>query len=169
MGLRVFAALFFVSLLSSICGFFCETLGGLAFLAAGLRLWRYHLLPLLWEITGPVIWLIVFLVMGPFMLAFDAVERDRGWEGRRRTTFRVLYLVVVGPVVEVLIDELVCKARLGGPLYTHTVLPTLEGPGSLLSPFDCLTLYDHYPLTEATHARLDAWLLQSESRRAVAR
>src|SRR5437763_199721 len=31
-----------------------ETLGGLVFLAGGVRLWRYHITPVLWQIASPV-------------------------------------------------------------------------------------------------------------------
>lgn len=137
-----------VALLSAACWIVCETLGGLAFLGAGVRLWRYHMAPLFWDITSPVIWVIVFLVMPPFMIAFARIEERRRFRGVRRLTYRVLLLVIVGPVVEVLINELVFKAHLGGPLYTYTVLPTFGGSGSLLSPFYYFTLYIHYPLTD---------------------
>src|SRR5262245_37091882 len=98
--MRAFQTWLLVSLLSSLSWIICETLGGLAFLAAGVRLWTYHMVPLFWRITSPVIWVVVFIVMGPFMIAFHQVEARRGWRGRRRTLYRTLFLVTVGPVVE---------------------------------------------------------------------
>ncbi len=138
-----------ISLLSSVSWIVCETLGGLAFLAAGVRLWSYHMVPLFWRITSPVIWLVVFLVMGPFMLGFHRVEARRGWSGVRRALYRSLFLVTVGPIVEVIINQYFFKGLLGAALYTYEKLPTFEGSGSLLSPFYYFTLYIHYPMTAA--------------------
>lgn len=146
--MRSFRVWLVVSLLSSVSWIVCETLGGLAFLAAGIRLWTYHMMPVFWQITSPVIWLVVFVAMGPFMLAFGAVESRAGWHGGRRTLYRILYLVTVGPVVEVLINKLFFIGLLGAPLYTYTALPTFGGSGSVLSPFYYFTLYIHYPMTE---------------------
>jgi uncharacterized membrane protein len=144
---------FAASLLSALSWVVCETLGGLAFLSSGVRLWSYHLAPLFWNITSPVVWLVVFLVMGPLILTFQRFELRRQWKGARRIAYRLLFLVVVGPVAEVLTNELVFKVLLGKALYTYLVLPTFGGSGSLLSPFYYATLYIHYPMNRVLQAR----------------
>ncbi len=140
-----------VSLLSAILWAICETLGGLAFLAGGVRLWSYQVAPIFWRMTSPVIWLILFVGMPPFIFAFRAWERRRG----RRIGARCLYLMIVGSVMEVLINTGLFQGLLGRPLFLYEVLPTFGGSGSLLSPLYYLTLYPHYSLTE--------FLLRSES------
>lgn len=146
--MRPFLVWLVVCALSSVSWIVCETLGGLAFLAAGVRLWTYQMMPLFWKITSPVIWLVVFVAMGPFMLAFGALEERAGWKGHRKVAYRILYLVTVGPIVEVLINKLFFIGIIGQPLYVYETLPTFGGSGSVLSPFYYFTLYVHYPMTE---------------------
>jgi hypothetical protein len=116
-----------------------ETLGGLLFLAFGVRLWRYVMTPILWEIASPVGWAFVFAVAGINCFGYLLIEHRLGIRGRRRWLYRALFLMVAGPVNEVIFDSLIWRL-VGTPIYLYTVWPTFAGTGSLLSPFYYLTL-----------------------------
>ena len=124
-----------------------EAAGGLFFLALGVRLWRYELLPLLWAITSPVVWLFALSLIVPLSIAYDRLVACR-WQGRARLTARALFVMTLGPALEVLINELLFKAWLGHALYVYTVLPTVSGSGSWLSPLYYATLLIHVPITD---------------------
>ncbi len=125
----------------------CEVAGGLAFLAAGARLWRYHLLPLWSDITSPIVWMFAATLIIPLSLAFER-RFTRNVRGLARLARVAAFVAVVGPVLEVLINELGFKAFVGQGLYTYTVLATFDGSGSWLSPFYYLTLLVHVPITD---------------------
>lgn len=124
-----------------------EVGGGLAFLAAGVRLWRYDIAPLFWEITSPVVWVFAVTLIVPLSIAYDrrVCHRRLGW---RRASARLVFLMVTGPVLEVLINEHIFKAWYGRPLYEYLVLPLFNGSSSLLSPLYYATLMIHVPITE---------------------
>ena len=125
-----------------------EVGGGLAFLAAGVRLWRYQVVPLFSDITSPVVWTIAGLLIVPVMLLFDRVFRTERLSPRRRAAARLGFMMLVGPVLEVLINRHVFMTLFGEPLYLYTYLPTFHGSGSLLSPFYYATLYIHVPVAD---------------------
>jgi|KBSSwiStaDraftv2_1062776.scaffolds.fasta_scaffold00016_76 hypothetical protein len=125
-----------------------EVTGGLAFLAFGIRLWRYEIVPLFSAITSPVIWVLAALLIGPLMVAFDRLIGIERLSSRRRLVARLGFLMTAGPVIEVLINRLFFVGVLGQPLYAYLVLPTFEGSGSLLSPLYYATLYIHIPLMD---------------------
>jgi len=137
----------FTAVLSSAAWIVCETLGGLFFLALGLRLWSYHVLPICWDITSPMIWLIIFLGMPPFLLVWNRIESVSNWTAPQRVLYRCLFLAITGPIVEVLINDYIFRP-LGTPLYLYTYLETFNGSGSWLSPLYYLTLYIHFPIGE---------------------
>ncbi|GEM_PF-5703451 len=149
-----------LAFLSASLWFACESLGGLAFLAAGVRLWSYHVTPFLWGITSPTVWAILFVGMPPFMLAFEKFERRSGWTGPRLAAARAAFLMIVGPPMELFVNESIFRGLLGSPLYTYEVLPTFGGSGSWLSPLYYLTLYPHFPLADFLrgNARLETSL-----------
>jgi hypothetical protein len=122
-----------------------EVCGGLGFLAAGVRLWRYEIFPLAWDITSPVIWCIAAVLIPVCCIPLDRVA-DRKLSPRALLWARLAFFMTVGPVVEVLINELLFKRYLGSPLYRYLVLPTFDGSGSLLSPLYYATLLIHYPI-----------------------
>lgn len=124
-----------------------ETLGGLAFLAAGVRLWRYEILPVFRGITSPVIWTFAFLLIVPLVALFDRAVTRR-LPARQAGVVRLAYLMAAGPVLEVLINEGLFRGALGRPLYVYLVLPTFDGSGSLLSPLYYATLYPHLAVTD---------------------
>jgi hypothetical protein len=66
-------------------------------------------------------------------------ENWAGVHGPRRWICRGLFLVVSGPINEVLWNSVIWSAA-GTPLYEYTVLPTFDGSGSYLSPLYYLTL-----------------------------
>jgi hypothetical protein len=117
----------------------CETLGGLLFLACGIRLWRYVMTPILWEIASPVGWAFVFVVAGMNCFGYLLLEHRLGVSGRWRWLYRALFLMVAGPVNEVVFNSLFWHLY-GTPIYLYTVWPTFAGSGSLLSPLYYLTL-----------------------------
>jgi hypothetical protein len=117
----------------------CETLGGLLFLACGVRLWRYVMTPILWQIASPVGWAFVFVVAGMNCFGYLLLERRLRVRGRRRWLYRALFLMVAGPVNEVIFNSLIWRLS-GTPIYLYTVWPTFAGSGSLLSPLYYLTL-----------------------------
>jgi hypothetical protein len=102
-----------------------EVSGGLAFLAAGVRLWRYQILPL-----------------------FSRAFRTDRLSPRRRAAARLGFMMCMGPVLEVLINRHVFIRLFGEPLYLYTVLPTFHGSGSILSPLYYATLYIHVPVAD---------------------
>ena len=122
-----------------------EVCGGLLFLAAGVRLWRYEILPLCWDITSPVVWCIAAAMIPVCSMPLDRVA-PRLLEPRMIIWVRLGFFMTVGPVMEVLINELVFKRYFGTPLYRYLVLPTFDGSGSLLSPLYYATLLIHYPI-----------------------
>jgi hypothetical protein len=117
----------------------CETLGGLLFLALGTRLWAYHITPIFWAIASYVGWCYVFVILGTGCLAYLVWEHGMGVAGRRRWLYRSLFLVIAGPVTEVIWNHATWNV-LGTPLYLYTYLPTFDGSGSLLSPLYYQTL-----------------------------
>ena len=127
------------SAISLLAWIVCETLGGLLFLAGGVRLWRYVMTPILWEIASPVGWAFVFVVAGMNCFGYLLVEHRLGVRGRRRWLYRALFLMLAGPVNEVIFDSLIWRL-VGTPIYLYTVWPTFAGTGSLLSPLYYLTL-----------------------------
>jgi len=77
---------------------------------------------------------------------------DSEWQwarvsGRRRWVCRGLYLVILGPINEVLWNSLIWWVW-GDPLYQYTLLPTFAGSGSLLSPLYYLTLLSGFWVDE---------------------
>ena len=125
-----------------------EVSGGLAFLAAGVRLWRYQIVPLFSDITSPVVWTIAGLLIVPVMLLFDRAFRTDRLSPRRRAAARLGFMMCMGPVLEVLINRHVFIRLFGEPLYLYTVLPTFQGSGSILSPLYYATLYIHVPVAD---------------------
>lgn len=124
-----------------------EVAGGLFFLALGVRLWRYELMPLFWAITSPVVWLFALTLIVPLSIGYDRLVARR-WTGRARFVARALFVMSAGPALEVLINELLFKAGIGRALYVYTVLPTFSGSGSWLSPLYYATLLIHVPITD---------------------
>jgi hypothetical protein len=125
----------------------CEVAGGLAFLAAGIRLWRYEIAPLWFEITSPVVWLLAAAGILPLTIAFER-RWTRGLRGARRFARLAVFVAIVGPVIEVLLNEWFFKPIVGRPLYAYLVAPTFDGSGSLFSPLYYLTLLVHVPITD---------------------
>jgi hypothetical protein len=124
-----------------------EVGGGLFFLLFGVRLWRYEIVPLFFEITSPVVWMLAFLLIVPLSHVFDlAFGKQR--PKRTRLLAYLAFLMVTGPVVEVILNEHFFRPLFGRALYQYLVLPTFEGSGSLLSPLYYATLVLHRPLTE---------------------
>jgi len=125
----------------------CEVAGGLAFLALGIRLWRYHLMPLWWDITSPIVWMFAVTLIVPLCRAFE-----RRWTPGRGVGARMAGLAAfvgtIGPVLEVLLNELGFKGLVGRGLYEYTVLATFGGSGSWLSPLYYMTLLVHVPITD---------------------
>jgi hypothetical protein len=137
-----------------------EVCGGLAFLAAGVRLWRYEILPLCWDITSPVVWCIAAAA-----IPFCCIPLDRFTERLPPRTViwvRLAFFMTVGPVAEVLINELLFKRFLGSPLYRYLVLPTFDGSGSLLSPLYYATLLIHYPILARLRTRPSGILIRDQ-------
>jgi hypothetical protein len=142
--LRLLAA----CLAGSIAWAISEVSGGLAFLAAGVRLWRYQILPLFSDITSPIVWTIAGLLIVPVMLLFDRAFKTDRLTPRRRAAARLGFMMFMGPVLEVLINRHVFIRLFGEPLYLYTVLPTFKGSGSMLSPLYYATLYIHVPVSD---------------------
>src|SRR5262245_6481265 len=107
-----------------------EILGGLAFLASGIRLWRYNILPTFAEITSPIVWVIAAILIVPLTALFDRAARTATRPPLRRVALRLAFMMAIGPLTEVLINNYVFVRVLGQPLYTYTVLPTFAGSGS---------------------------------------
>lgn len=129
----------------------CEVAGGLAFLACGLRLWRYEIVPVLFDITSPVVWLLALVLIAPLTLGFDRWLRIDRLAPRWQMALRLAFLMVTGPVVEVVLNRFLFEAAFGKPLYRYTFLPTFDGSGSLLSPLYYATLYLHRPVVEVLY------------------
>lgn len=125
-----------------------EVLGGLACLSAGIRLWRYEILPVFWAITSPVVWLLAALLIVPSCQLFDRAVGVGRLSRAGRAALRLAFLMSAGPVVEVLLNRYLFVGLLGRPLYTYLVLPTFGGSGSLLSPLYYATLYLHVPVAD---------------------
>ena len=124
-----------------------EVGGGLLFLAAGVRLWRYEIVPILFEITSPVVWLFAATLIIPLCVVFDRRVTDHLSPGNRLPA-RLAFLMVAGTVLEVVINETMFIEGVGRPLYTYLVLPTFGGSGSWLSPLYYATLIIHVPITD---------------------
>ncbi|MBM4194080.1 MAG: hypothetical protein FJ202_06845 [Gemmatimonadetes bacterium] len=122
-----------------------EVAGGLAFLAAGVRLWRYEIAPLWFEITSPVVWAFAVLLIVPLSVTFDRAVMHH-IPPRYRLGVHLAFLMVTGSILEVAINEWVFRAAFGRPLYEYLVLPTFGGSGSLLSPLYYATLLIHRPV-----------------------
>ena len=125
----------------------CEVAGGLAFLAMGIRLWRYHLLPVWSEITSPIVWIFAATLIVPLSQAFER-RWTRGLGPGARMARLAMFVGTIGPVLEVVFNELGFKGVLGRGLYEYTVLATFDGSGSWLSPFYYMTLLVHVPITD---------------------
>lgn len=125
----------------------CEVAGGLAFLAMGVRLWRYHLMPVWWDITSPIVWIFAVTLIVPLSLAFER-RWTHGLGGGARLARLAAFVGTAGPVLEVLFNEIGFKALIGRGLYEYTVLATFSGSGSWLSPFYYMTLLVHVPITD---------------------
>ncbi|MEO7404921.1 MAG: hypothetical protein ABIU95_14740 [Burkholderiales bacterium] len=132
---------------ASVVWIVCEIAGGLAFLAMGVRLWRYEIAPMAWDITSPIVWLFAVTLIVPLSIAFER-RYTLGQPRRVRLVRLALFVAIVGPLLEVLINELVFKALLRVPLYEYLALPTFNGSGSWLSPLYYLTLLVHVPITD---------------------
>jgi hypothetical protein len=126
----------------------CETLGGLFFLALGVRLWRYRIAPLFLGVTSPVVWTLAFLLLGPLTLAWLAFEDRLALSRTRRLAARAAFFMTAGPALEVVLNRGLFAGLAGHPLYAYTLLPTFGGSGSLLSPLYYATLLVHVPWVE---------------------
>jgi hypothetical protein len=124
-----------------------EVSGGLFFLALGVRLWRYEILPLWWEITSPIVWGFAVVFIVPLSLLFDRAVTSR-FRGLRGWTVHCLFLMATGTLLEVVFNDLIFRHFFGGPLYTYLVLPTFHGSGSWLSPLYYATLLIHRPVSD---------------------
>jgi len=124
-----------------------EVGGGLAFLYGGVRLWRYHTFPIVDAITSPVVWIFAVTLIVPLSLVYDRHVATR-WHGARRLAARLVFLMTVGPFLEVVINRALFIAWFSQPLYEYTVLPTFGGSGSWLSPLYYATLIIHVPITD---------------------
>ncbi len=131
----------------------CETVGGLLFLAFGLRLWRYDIAPILFSVTSPVIWSLALLLLGPLTLFWLSTEERLPIARAGRLAARAAFFMTVGPLLEVLLNRGIFWAFAGRPLYTYTFLPTFGGSGSLLSPLYYATLLVHVPWVERSRSR----------------
>lgn len=146
-------ALFRAGVVSAGGWILCETLGGLTFLAFGVRLWRYHIAPILFSVTSPVIWSLALLLLGPLTLFWLSAEERLPLPRAGRLAARAAFFMTVGPLLEVLLNRGLFSAFAGRPLYTYTFLPTFGGSGSLLSPFYYATLLVHVPWVEKSRSR----------------
>jgi hypothetical protein len=117
----------------------CETLGGLIFLALGIRLWAYQITPIFWGIASYTGWIYVFFIVGTGCFAYLLGEHGLEVRGPRRWLYRSLFLVIAGPVTEVIWNHATWNV-LDIPLYLYTELPTFSGSGSWLSPLYYQTL-----------------------------
>jgi hypothetical protein len=125
----------------------CEVLGGLAFLALGIRLWAYYLAPLCWQLTSLLGWGLVLLLLGGQSCLYLLWEQRAAVRGPWRWLCRALFLGVAGPVNEVVWNAVIREA-FGRPLFLYTLLPTFGGSGSWLSPLYYLTLLSGFLLEE---------------------
>lgn len=141
-----------------------EVAGGLAFLSFGVRLWRYEIAPLFFDITSPLVWICATVLIVPLSLAFDVlVKSDRLAPGRRALA-RLAFLMTTGSVLEVVLNRHVFATVFGRPLYSYLVLPTFEGSGSLLSPLYYATLYVHVPIADRLLKRAQRSAARTSSR-----
>jgi hypothetical protein len=124
-----------------------ETLSGLFFLNLGLRLWSYHILPVWYDLTSPLVWLLAGLLIVPIEQLFRLSWRKRfGTDARFQVRFA--FLTLTGCVLEVAINEIGFNAFLGERFYSYEFLPTFGGSGSVLSPLYYATLVVHWPITD---------------------
>ena len=93
-----------------------EVSGGLAFLAFGVRLWRYNIVPIWWDITSPVVWCFAAVFIVPISAVFDRFVtcKMHGW---RAWAVHLFFLMMTGPVLEVVFNDLVFRRFFGAPLY----------------------------------------------------
>jgi hypothetical protein len=155
-------------LAASAAWFIAEASCGLAFLAADVRLWRYDICPVLCAITSPLAWPLAGALIIPLSWTFDRLVANR-YRGGRKFLARLAFVMAVGPVLEVAINDCVCKGCLGYPMYEYLVLPTFSGSGSLLSPLYYSTVLIHLPLTDRllTNASTSAYRRPETPRRAA--
>jgi hypothetical protein len=113
----------------------------------GIRLWRYHLMPVWWDITSPIVWMFAATLIVPLSQAFER-RWTQGLSPGVRMARLAVFVGTIGPVLEVLFNELGFKGLVGQGLYEYTVLATFEGSGSWLSPLYYLTLLVHVPVTD---------------------
>jgi hypothetical protein len=125
----------------------CEVLGGLAFLALGIRLWTYHLAPVCWQLTSLLGWALLLPLLGGQCCLYLVGEQRAAVRGPWRWLCRALFLAVAGPVNEVVWNAVIREA-FGRPLFRYTLLPTFGGSGSWLSPLYYLTLLSGFLLDE---------------------
>jgi hypothetical protein len=126
----------------------CEAGFGWLFLALGVRLWRYQIVPLLDGITSPVAWVVAALLITPIMTTWENAFHLWDASAARRAAMRLAGLMLFGSTLEVVLNKFVFPWLFGGPLYRYEVLPTFGGSGSLLSPVYYATLYVHLPLVD---------------------
>jgi hypothetical protein len=126
----------------------CEAGFGGLFLALGVRLWRYDVVPLLSGITSPVVWVVSALLVTPLMTAWEKAFRLWDTTAARRAAMRLAALMLFGSSLEVVFNTILFPWLFGRPLYRYEVLPTFGGSGSLLSPIYYATLYIHLPVVD---------------------
>jgi hypothetical protein len=147
MRFKDFTRVLVACLVAALAWIVMEVGGGLFFLALGVRLWEYHVLPLWSAITSPIVWAFAGALIIPMSIGFERAVLDRV-DGRQRAWVHLGFLMLTGSVLEVVFNELLFKAWVGRPLYTYLVAPTWHGSGSLLSPFYYATLMIHVPITD---------------------
>jgi hypothetical protein len=86
-------------------------------------------------------------VLGGHCCLYLLWERRAGVTGPDRWRRRAAFLMICGPINEVVWNTLI-QAACGRPLYLYTVLPTFGGSGSALSPLYYLTLLFGFWLDE---------------------
>lgn len=140
---------FTLACLASAAGWIaCEAGFGTLFLALGVRLWSYEVLPLLSCITSPVVWVFAALLVTPIMTLWERAFGLQKAAPAVRAGMRLAALMLFGPVLEVLLNTALFPWLFGRPLYRYLVLPTFDGSGSVLSPFYYATLYLHLPVVD---------------------
>ena len=103
------------------------------------------------------------VLITPSTLAFDRWLRVDRLPVRARAGLRLAFLMVTGPIVEVLLNRFLFEAVFGRPLYRYTFLSTFDGSGSLLSPLYYATLAVHRPLAERLYGRYSSGARRSSS------
>jgi hypothetical protein len=122
-----------------------EVGGGMLFLAMGLRLWRYEIVPIWADITSPVVWCFAAAFIVPLSAPVDRVMTAKYGE-KGGLCAHLAFIMAVGPVLEVVFNDFIFRKYFGHPLYLYTFLPTFDGSGSLLSPLYYGTLLIHRPI-----------------------